>query len=189
MNYNNHIFGKSENEDVSIFKNLYESHYRMIYSYAAHFVKDHSIRMDIVQDVFSYVWENRNALQINKSIKSYLLTACHNTCINYINKQKVRQRHASSLLEHSLNYVDGYDAIFEQELRSKIDVILEGLPEQCRQIFVLSRIKGLKHKEIAELLNISPKTVETQIYRALKVFKAQFKKLDLVIFYFFFNFL
>ena len=189
LNFEEYIFGQNEAEDITVFENLYNTNYRIVYNYSAHFINDHSKRLDIVQDVFSYVWENRASLQIHKSIKSYLLTACHNTCINYINKKKVIQRHASQILGKPNNYVDGYEAIFEQELREKIETTLEKLPKQCRQIFELSRMKGMKHKEIAELLDISPKTVETQIYRALKVFKTQFDLTGLIFFYIFFNLL
>ena len=76
-----------------------------------------------------------------------------------------------------------------KSLEQEIEATLEGLPEQCRQIFILSRMKGMKHKEIADLLNISHKTVETQIYRALKVFKRRFKWVELMFIYIFFNFL
>lgn len=175
MNNGEFIFSQDKDVDIVKFETLYKQYYRTIYSYAAHFVNEHSVRMDIVQDVFGYVWENKETLQINKSIKSYLLTACHNTCLNYINKQKVRQKYVSKVLERDANYVDGYDAVYVEELKAKIEVVLEELPEQCRKIFELSRIKGMKHKEIAELLNISPKTVEVQVYRALKVFKLALK--------------
>ncbi|MBI9061270.1 MAG: hypothetical protein JEZ14_04745 [Marinilabiliaceae bacterium] len=121
MNFEEYIFGQNESEDIIVFEKMYSANYRIVYNYAAHFITDHSIRMDIVQDVYSYVWENRATLQIHKSFKSYLLTACHNTCINYINKRKVRQRHASHVLGQSYKHVDGYEAIFEQELRTKIE--------------------------------------------------------------------
>lgn len=171
--------------NIKQLEELYKLHYRTVYSYAAHFVNDHSSRLDIVHDVFAYLIENKETLQFNKSAKSYLLSACHNTCLNYIKKQKVRQRYVSEILDEDSNFVNGYDTVFEQELRNKIETILSELPKQCRLIFELSRLKGMKHKEIADILDISPKTVETQIYRALKTFKKVLKT-DILIFIYIF---
>ena len=78
-------------------------------------------------------------------------------------------------LKKGIRIEDGYSIIYEEEMRNILNDLIDELPEQCRNIFILSREKGLKYKEIANQLNISPKTVETQIYRALKFIKRRLK--------------
>ena len=175
------------NDDVDAFEVLYKKYYRVVYNYAGYFLTEASDCQDVVQDVFTYVWESRHKLTINKSLKSYLLRACHNTCINHIKKHSTKQKHISDFISRNDMFEDGYHAIFENELRKAIDNVVEELPQQCSEIFKLSRLKGLKHKEIATLLKISPKTVETQIYRALKVFKKRLIYISLTFFLFFFD--
>jgi RNA polymerase sigma-70 factor (ECF subfamily) len=180
-----YLLKQIDNNDVGAFEVFYKKYYRPIYNYAKYFLKKESDCQDVVQDVFAYVWESRHKLYIEKTIKAYLLRACHNTCINHLKKQSTKQKHVSAFISSSNMFEDGYHAIFENELRRTIDDVVEELPQQCRKIFKLSRLKGLKYKEIATLLEISPKTVETQIYRALKVFK---KRLVYLVLTFLFTF-
>jgi len=183
-NPDDYLIKQVSNDDVGAFEVLYKKHYRMVYNYARHFINDPTTCQDVVQDVFTYIWESRHKLEIKKSFKSYLMSACHNTCLNHLNKQRVKQKHVTQIINRSGNYHDGYDVIFEDELKEAIDNAMEDFPEQCREVFILSRMKGLKHKEIGKILNISPKTVETQIYRALKMLK---KKLVITFFIIFYN--
>ncbi|MEN8123182.1 MAG: RNA polymerase sigma-70 factor [Bacteroidota bacterium] len=184
-----YILKQINNDDVDAFEVLYKKYYRIVYNYARHFLTEASDCNDIVQDVFTYVWESRNKIKINKSLKSYLLSACHNTCINHLKKRDTKQQHVAHFFSQSNLFEDGYNAIFENELRKAIDDVVDELPNQCSEVFKLSRLKGLKHKEIASLLKISPKTVETQIYRALKVLKKRLSYLILIFFNIFSDFL
>jgi len=172
-------------DDVDAFEVLYKKYYRVVYNYAKYFLKEESDCQDIVQEVFAYIWESPHKLTINKSIKSYLLRACHNSCINHIKKNTTSRKHISAFINSNDLFENGYHAIFENELRKAIDDVVAELPQQCSEVFKLSRLKGLKHKEIASLLKISPKTVETQIYRALKVFKKRLIYISLTFFLFF----
>ncbi len=181
-----YLLKQINNNDVDAFEVLYKKYYRPVYNYAKFFLKEESDCQDVVQDVFAYMWESRHKINITKSLKSYLLRACHNTCINHIKKHATSQNHISAFINSSDMYEDGYKAIFENELRKAIDDVVQELPQQCREIFKLSRLKGLKHKEIATLLKISPKTVETQIYRAIKVFKKRLIYLIITFFFIFF---
>ena len=184
-----YLLKQIENDDVNAFEVLYKKHYRIVYNYARYFLAEASDCQDIVQEVFAYIWESRHKLTIKKSIKSYLLRACHNTCINHIKKNSTKQKHIANFIVNNDMFEDGYNAIFENELRKAIDNVVEELPQQCSEVFKLSRLKGLKHKEIATLLKISPKTVETQIYRALKVFKKRLIYISITFFLIFSDFL
>ncbi len=164
-----------EESDENAFKIIFEKHYRTLYNYARYNINDESACHDIVQDVFTYFWEKRNEINIKQTVKAYLLSAVHNTSINYLKKQDTNKRHITGFFHEASREQDGYDPIFESALIESLDKIISDLPDQCREIFHLSRMKGLKHKEIANILNISPRTVETQIYRALRTIKSKLK--------------
>ncbi|MCT4587036.1 MAG: RNA polymerase sigma-70 factor [Carboxylicivirga sp.] len=175
MSIKPHIFGLKVKQDAEAFEELYKSNYRLAYKYCLRLVKTPSVCEDIVQDVFAYIWKNREVIHIQKSFTSYLLKACHNACVNYFNKERNKQDYIQKSLKKGLYTEDGYSIIYEEEIRSILKDLIEELPDQCRKVFILSREKGLKYKEIAKQLNISPKTVEAQIYRALKYIKQRLK--------------
>ncbi len=166
-----YIFKRIQQSDESAFEILFKKYYKPLYNYARYYLDDVDVCHDIVQDVFGNIWELRNNLMINGSVKSYLFVSTRNTCLNHLKKQSVKRRVILNLLENSSGFHDGHEIIFGHEMAEKLDAVMEMLPGQCREIFTLSRFKGMKHKEIAQHLKISPKTVETQIYRALKIFK------------------
>jgi RNA polymerase sigma-70 factor (ECF subfamily) len=165
------LFKQVKDGNGSAFELLYKKNYTKVYACARYYINDVSLCHDISQDIFTYLWENRHKIEIQSSLVAYLVSATKNACINYINKQGSRYRYLSYIFDEGSQYQDGYDAINESALLDALNKAMEQLPEQCREIFQLSRLKGLKHKEIGALLKISPKTVETQIYRALKVMK------------------
>jgi len=174
-----------EKNDENAFNALFEAYYRTLYNYARYNIKDEDACHDIVQDVFTYLWDKRSDIDIKQTIRSYLLSSTHNACINYLKKQNTQKKHISDFLYTTNHSEDGYDPIFENALVNDLNKIIEKLPPQCKDIFYLSRIKGLKHKEIATKLNISIRTVETQIYRALRTIKKNLQYLILLFFTFF----
>ena len=160
-----------EKDDEEAFKALFDSHYLTLYNYVRYNIKDEDACHDVVQDVFTYFWEKRKSIEIKQTVRSYLLSSAHNAYINYLKQQNTSKRHISDFFHGTERTANGYDPIFENALIEDLNRIIDDLPGQCREIFHLSRMKGLKHKEIATKLNISPRTVETQIYRALRTIK------------------
>ena len=167
--------------DQKFFEELFFEYNRGMTAYAMKFVEDLETARDLVQDVFFYIWEKRDAITIDRSLKSYLFRAVHNACINYLKKEEYKNNYHRELIiwffekfpeDHAVN---AYQLLLAKDIGREIDTIVEGLPEQCRNIFNLSRYKGLKNREIAERYSISTRTVETQIYRALKALKAGLK--------------
>ena len=162
-----------DKDDEKAFELIFKKHYKTVYNYARYNIADETACHDITQDIFTYLWENRHSVDIRKSLRSYLLSASHNACINFLKKQSNKNRHLTNYFHESAKEEDGYDMIFESALMDSLNTIINGLPDQCREVFLLSRVKGLKHKEIASKLNISPRTVETQIYRALRTIRTK----------------
>lgn len=175
--------GKSGLNNYSDFEQFFRTHQPRMVLYANRLVDDWETARDIVQEVFLSFWENKHRIELTVSLQSYLFTAVKNQCANYIKHKIVVQKYTeltqAEFRELEINYYTTTDEqhlkLFEQELGEKIERSVRTLPEQCRRTFELSRFEGLKSGEIAKKMNISVRTVETQLYRALKVLKELLK--------------
>lgn len=139
-------------------------------AYANKFLNNIDEAEEIVQEVFFRLWKNRERLDEKSSVSSYIFTSVKNNCFHLLEKQKVHNRYAELLnyvYRTSSFDVSAHEQLVVQEMESEFQQVLEKLPPECRRIFELSRFEGLRYHEIAEKLNISIKTVETQMSRAL----------------------
>lgn len=133
---------------------------------------------DIVQETFYRIWKNRIELDENKSIQSYLFTSIRNSCLNILQHKKTENQYArlmATVYLNNLDEVSPHESLVAEDIEKDFHNALEKLPSQCRKIFELNRLDGLKYHEIAEKLNISTKTVETQMSRALVKIRLQLK--------------
>ena len=156
------------------FETIFKDFFPRLSAFAYKYLKDFDSSKEVVHDVFIKFWEKRSGLDQDKPLKSYLFTAVHNRCLNYIRDNKKFDTNVEVGSE-KLNMTAGHDQqkhMEAAELQGKINQILAGLPEKCRMVFQLSRMEGKKYKEIAEELDISQKTVETHMSKALKVLRA-----------------
>jgi len=165
--------------DIRCFEEIYNTYYSVLVNYAESITKDKCMAEDAVSDVFLKLWENRDRIAIEGSLKPYLFKSVYNQCLNELKHIQVQNEYRDFFLHHPAVYDDGSDyplsGIIENEINTILQVALERLPEQCRKIFVMSRIDGLKHEEIAQELNISIRTVRTQIHRALSKLRVVLK--------------
>lgn len=124
---------------------------------------------DIVQEVFYKIWKNRKQLDENKSFATYLFSAVKNSAINHLEHRGHKDKYAEFMANIYLrqHQVDSIDTLVAKDLEQDFNKALAHLPSECRKVFELSRFEGLKYQEIAVRLNISIKTVETQMSRAL----------------------
>jgi RNA polymerase sigma-70 factor (ECF subfamily) len=155
--------------DKANFEMLFRSHFSGLCFFAHKYVKDFEAAKEIVQDAFLSLWEKRETIDMDRPVKSYLTMIIHNKCTNYLrDNRKFDQNilHIENLAE--VPEYDGADSMVEEELKNKIDTAIEELPEKCKQIFVMNRYENLKYQEIAVKLEISVKTVETQMSKALQ---------------------
>lgn len=163
---------KQGNEGV--FEQTFRKYYQSLCNYANGILKDLDEAEEIVQNLFMGIWEKKDDLEINISLKSYLYRAVHNHCLNKIKHLKVREEYhnySTAFYESSVEAV--HQTVIKNELEEKIKDAIEKLPEQCKIIFRMSRFDELKYNEIAEQLDISPKTVENQIGKALKILRTE----------------
>ena len=151
---------------------LFKEYFAPLTYYANKFLPDIETAREIVHDVFINVWDKRESIDHSKSIKSYLYTSVHNRCLNFIRDNKKFDRGEYLLENRDFNYNwQESDSLIEAEIKAKINEVLGMLPEKCREVFVLNRFEGKKYQEIADELDISIKTVETQMSKALKIFR------------------
>jgi RNA polymerase sigma-70 factor (family 1) len=168
------IVGAIKQGNERIFEETFRKYYQSLCNYANSILKEMDESEEIVQNLFLSIWEKRSDLEITISLKSYLYRAVHNHCLNRIKHLKIReeyQQYATSFYDASYESVS--QTIMKNELEQKIEEAIKKLPEQCRLIFRMSRFEELKYNEIAEQLELSPKTVENQIGKALKFLRIE----------------
>ena len=158
--------------DKPAFEILFRSFFPGLVLFAQKYVPDQDTAKEIVHNVFINLWEKREKIDSSTSLKSYLFTSVQNRCLNFIRDQKKFDKDGTLLekLEHR-GYTEATGRLEEQELEQRIYDALQELPQKCREIFTMNRFEELKYAEIAEKLNISIKTVETQMSKALKILR------------------
>ena len=165
----------TNDDGAAVLESMFKTFYTVLAAYCQKYVKNEETARDIIQDIFLKVWENRQNVDFSMPLHSYLLKIAHNCCMNHLQRLKTEQSYlhnaAMQLLEMETQYDHLFDQLVADATGERIEQIVERLPEQCRDIFRKSRFEGMKHEDIAQNLNISVRTVETQIYRALKVLK------------------
>ncbi|HEX2901665.1 MAG TPA: RNA polymerase sigma-70 factor [Bacteroidia bacterium] len=129
---------------------------------------------EVVQEVFINVWDKRDQLSFDEELKYYLFRAVKNACLNLIKKRRLE----TVSLEEALTAAEEQlgEGTETQRRFKAVMAQIDQLPEMCREIFLMSRMEGLSHKEIAEILEIAPKTVENQIGIGLKKIREGMKK-------------
>jgi RNA polymerase sigma-70 factor (ECF subfamily) len=155
--------------DEQTLKSLFRDHFNGLCRFAAGYVKDDEAAREIVQDSFVSLWEKRDVIDLSKPVKTYLSTTVRNKCLNYLRDHKKFSNDLLALenLSHETVY-DQSDRLVESDIRIQIATAIEELPEKRREIFKLSRYQNLKYQQIADHLQISVKTVETQMSKALE---------------------
>ena len=162
------------------FKKLYHFYYQELYHFTFKYGINKESAEEIVSDVFIKVWEKKATLNFNFSLRSYLYTSVRNQCIDHLRKNKKQFSNSNLLLLHqAAYYTNPEEEYLYMELSHQVNLAIDSLPTECKKIFKLSRHHGLKYKEISNKLNISIKTVEAQISKALRKLRVQLAHLNL----------
>lgn len=156
--------------DSEDFGKFYTEHYSMLYLIAFEYTRDYFLAEEMVEETFLSLWLKRDSIQINTSIKNYLIKSTQNTCLQYIRKNKqttlyINDQFAIEHIPWGNDYPLGQ--LFENELTEIIKKATDALPPQCRTIFMLSRDEEMSYSQIADKLQISENTVKTQMKTAL----------------------
>lgn len=167
------ILHKVKNGDTKAFEKIFRLYYPHLVLFAQQYIGDRDASESLVQDVFVNMWEHRADLEI-RSLQGFLVVTVRNRCHNELKHKKV-VREFEKAKERKENYE--LPVFRETVYLERINRVIAQLPEQRQKIFKMSRMEGLKYREIAEKLNISPKTVEAQMGKALKYLREHLKPL------------
>ena len=163
------------------FEMLFKTYSQRLIYFSRRYVLDKQTAENIVQDVFLRIWQNKENLNPSKSIKSYLFTAVKNESLKQLRHLSVEKQQQENVSRLSVVELTPDEAIDKNELKGELNKAINDLPEKCREIFYMSRFDQLKYSEIADILGISIKTVETQMGRALKKLRGQLAHLISII--------
>lgn len=164
------------------FEGIFKAHYESLVFFALKYVNDEAVAEELVQEMFSNLWIKSETLFIKTSLKSYLYGAVRNACLNYLKHEKIKQAHAAYEMQHQSSVVND-DFLEFDELQDKINAAFDKMPEKCRQMFEMNRYEGKRYQEIADELDVSIKTVENQMGKALKILRNELKDYLILIFW------
>lgn len=167
------------------FDSLFETYYPKLLFYATQFL-DEAEAKDVVQDVFMELWKRKDTLVMGEKIHIYLYRLTYTRAINVLNHKKIKANYSKAmndLYNHKIQFYESefnneiFHKIENQELEGEIEAAMDKLPEKCKEVFKLSYLYDLKNKEISDVMNISLRTVEAHIYKALKILRKELKHL------------
>lgn len=162
--------------DENHFRDFYLKQVQSATNFAYYKCGDHEAALDLVQDAFAKIWENCSKIDFSK-VKTYLFTSISNLFLNTIKHQKVVLRYAKDAPNLDTNNQSPEYLFEEKEFKQKLTNAIASLSEAQREVFLLNRIDGKKYREIADLLDVSQKTVEKRMSAALKILKAQIENI------------
>ncbi|MGE8293880.1 MAG: RNA polymerase sigma factor [Sphingobacterium sp.] len=160
--------------DRNAFAEIYDRYSMMIYYKVNQMLRDENAAKDLVQDLFTSIWEKSDLIRDNVGISSYLYVASRNRVLNYIQRGKTKSDYLAEIGKYSLQVSDEtLEKLDEKDLMLLITSEIAKLPAKMREVFELSRLEDLSHREIAERLNLSESTVKKQVQNALKILKVR----------------
>ena len=163
------LLDKLAEGDQNVFSSIFEAYYKDLVMFAFTFTKNSSNAEDAVQETFVRLWEKRRELKLTGSLKSYLLKSVQNYCIDEIRRRKVRERYDEDKETQPLYDNDTENYILYTDLLNHLEYLLAQMPDEVAQTFRMNRFDGLKYQEIAQQLNVSLRTVESRISKALQI--------------------
>lgn len=168
------LIRKLQDGHESAYEALFKTFYTELVVHANRYLYDMESSKEIVQDLFVNIYEKRSNLDINSSLKSYLYRSVQNRCINFINAQKIKDKYANYIKHRNSGEENSVErAMNVAELENALYSAIGDLPPKCRMIFKMNRFEGFSNGEIAERLELSKRTVETQITKALKILRTK----------------
>lgn len=160
---------------------IFNNYYQPLCHLSQHYLEDEDEAKGVVQEAFVKLWELRQDLNQESNLRNFLFTLVKNNCLNIIKRRQILLKHHEQIRWMEMHYQYeslsrmGDDYLEFDELKEKIDLAIQNLPEHCRVVFEMSRFEDLKNREIAEKLGISQKTVEAHLTKALKILRKDLK--------------
>lgn len=167
------IFIKIKNGDQKAFEQMFRMFYVPLCDYVVMILGDQAEAEDVVQNLFTYLWKNRQEIQIQESVKSYLFTSVRFRALNVLKHKMIERKHGALLAEFIEDLQNSGYSEEEVQRIEQIKEVLQTLPLQCRTVFTKSCLDGKKYKEIADELGISVNTVKSHVMKAYRDIRAR----------------
>jgi RNA polymerase sigma-70 factor (family 1) len=168
---------------ISAFNSIYQLYSKSLYIYLLHKLKDPDQCNDVLQDIFITIWEKREQLEIDISVKAYLYQAARFKIIDIYRRDVKYQKYLAELAIYIIEPDTITDRIDSRQKLTEIENAINNLPEKMREIFILSRFEHQTTHDIASKTNLSPQTVKNQISKALRILRINYISIDLVLFF------
>jgi len=156
--------------DYIAFRFLFERYYIPLCNYASGFFKNDFLKEDVVQEIFTKIWEDRKKIQIAESVKSYLYMSVRNKSLNRIKSESIRQEYTGNFFRNAETQISEAE-LEQEEFKNYLFRCIGKLPPRCKDVFEKSRFEEMKQEKIADSLGISLKTVKAQIGKALRLIR------------------
>ena len=171
-----------QKSDEQAFETLYNRYWEKLLTIAYHRTGSIETAKELVQDVFANLWKRRDTLRIKTTFAGYIYTAMRYTILDHIRSQAIQEKYIEAIRHTALETDNStLNFIAYQELTGVLEQEISKLPERCRAVFRMSRIDHYSTKEIAEKLHISPKTVENQLTKALKILRTNLEEFTVLL--------
>ena len=186
-NQDNRIIDQLREGSKDAFHFLYDTYGPKIYAFAFSYLKNSADAEELLQEVFLKLWEIRSSIDNSKNIKSFLFKICINLIYDFIRRKNIEKAYMDYSGYESEKCCDNtwHDVIYN-EMLSNLHQLVSGMPQQRQRIFRMSKEDGLSNEEIALQLNLSRRTVENQLYRAVSLLKEKLGTGSLAALLFFF---
>ncbi|WP_373786946.1 RNA polymerase sigma-70 factor [Bacteroides heparinolyticus] len=185
---------ESHKDDIISFNQLYEEFQKRFVRFANTYVRDLTAAEDITIEAIMVYWENRHSLSKDSNVPAYILTIIKNKCLNYLRHQQIQDEYSDRIKDYyewelntriaTLQACEPYE-LFISEIQTLVEQTLADMSERTRTIFMLNRYENKSYKEIATLMNITPKGVDFHISKALKMLQTNLKDYFPFFLYFF----
>jgi RNA polymerase sigma-70 factor (family 1) len=170
------IYERIRNGDQKAFELVFKKFYANLCAYANQVLYDRDMAEEIVQELFFQIWQKREALMVEASLKSYLYRAVHNSCLNHIKHNKIKTAYQQYAKDQNSNITFGQQEAMEaEEFKVLVRKTIAKLPPGRKKIFMMIRYEQRRYKEVADLLGISVKTVENQMGKAMQFLRTELK--------------
>ena len=169
------VLSALKQDSKEAFSLLFQTYYTDLVLFCGNFIKDKDSCEDIVQSIFLKLWNDRKNIQIEISLKSYLLKAVRNSCLDEFRHIEIVRQYETEFGSSALDNYDTENYILYSDLYAHLSRALEKIPDLYKEAFVLNRFEGLKYREIAEKLNVSERTVEVRVSKTLYLLRKQLK--------------
>ncbi|MDB5136956.1 MAG: polymerase subunit sigma-70 [Mucilaginibacter sp.] len=179
------LLDELKENNISAFNTIYHNYSRSIYLYLLDKLKDHELCNDVLQDIFVTIWEKRDTLIIDTSLKAYLYQAARFKIVDIYRRDVKFKKYLSEFADQIMaDHFTIINRIDQKNKLTEIEMAINNLPERMKEIFILSRFEHQTTRDIASKTNLSPQTVKNQISKALRILRINYMSIDVFLFFF-----